>query len=165
MTTSLTYQFTSQAEMERLFSLMAIKMRTEDLAGTNIADWWEEHVSDATLRIWMYLHLLYDAADLADSYWVRRRATWVGCYYISQRRGNPAQFSERYAEIIEELEKMQLGLLQIPDLPTSAKLIPAMDNMTVDSRYPLSKLRVQVPLSTDTPSANMLPAYLVPFEW
>jgi hypothetical protein len=165
------YQFTSQDEIERLFSQMAIKLRTDDLAGVDIASWWEEHISDATLRVWTYLHLLYGdttgtpTSDLVNSYWIRRRATWIACYYISQRRGNPAQFSERYAEIIDELEQVHLGFLQVPELPTSAKLTPAMDNVIVDMRYPLSKLRVQVPLSTDTPAATMLPAYLIPFEW
>jgi len=171
MATAPTYQFTSQDEIERLFSRMAIKLRTDDLAGDDIADWWEEHISDATLRVWMYIHLFngdihgLPDATLVNSYWIRRRATWIACYYISQRRGNPSQFNERYLEIIEELEKVQLGLIQIPEIATSAKLIPAMDNLTVDNRHGLHKLRVQVPLSTDTPTANMMPAYLMSFGW
>lgn len=166
MPETITYLYTTQAEMERLYGKKGLESLIADMGGTNIATWWQEIAADATTTIDSYASQVYAPADLYTSYWVRIRATWIGCYRASQRKGNPDLFSQRYQEIIEELEKVKTQDIIIPNIPTAADLTPAMSNVYIDARYEIDKIRVIPQISTGGTSGRQSLAWaLYPPDW
>lgn len=145
---TLSYEYTSQAEIERLYGKKGVQSMLVDVSGDDVAAIWNELVADGTQTIDAYAAQIYNQADLATSRWVRTRATWIAAFRLSQRKGNNDLFAQRYDQIIEELEKVMTLQLVIPNLPYSADMSPAMSNITVDPRYNIRKLRVQPEIST-----------------
>lgn len=165
MVTSLTYTYTTQAEVERLYGKKGVAEITADLGGPNLAAAWEEVIADATTTIDAYAAQIYSPIDLANSYWVRERAKWIAAFRLSQRRGNNDLFSQRYKEIIEELERVKNFDIMIPGLPTSADLTPAMSNVYVDPRFSIAKLRVHPSISTGGLGSRQDVSWNYPSEW
>jgi len=147
MTETLAYEYTTRAEIERLAGRNGVRNIIEDLSGTDVADMWSEVIADATTTIDAYAAQIYDQSDLANSRWVRVRATWIAAYRLSMRKGNNDNFASRYQEIIEELEKVKSLILMIPNIPLSADMSPVMSNPTVSPRYDSKKIRVQPEIS------------------
>ena len=145
---TLTYTYTTQAEIERLYGKKGVAQLLVDLTGTDIASMWEEIIADSTTLIDSYAAQVYDPSDLSTSRWVRTRATRIGAFRLSQRKGNNDLFAQRYEEIIEELQKVKELLLMIPNIPMSADMSPAMSNVQVDPRFQIKKIRVQPEIST-----------------
>lgn len=166
MTTALTYEYTSRTEIEHIYGLTGLTLQVADLKQGNIDDWWQELVADATQTVNQFCWLFYSELDLSNSHWVRRRASWIGAYYLSQRRGNPSLFNLRYSEIIEELNAVMQGAMQIPGLATSVDFTPAMSNLRVDDWYYRDKIRVHQEISTGGLSARQSPSYVYPlWDW
>lgn len=137
--------YTCQICMERLFSEDGIFNRVDDgidIPAQNklIADC----IADATDDINQYCLPLYPEPELYKSRWVSRRACYLACYYLSQRRGNPAQYQSQYDRITDELRRVQRYQLQIPRLRPRHELTPSLSNIIVDDRYPQDSLRVVV---------------------
>lgn len=147
---TLQYVYTSQDEIERLFSVVGVSLRVTDLGGQNRNTYWTEVCSEATDIINQYCNVFYDADDLANSRWVRSRATWIALVLLCRRKGNspPAGIMNRYNEIMEELNKVLLGIFQIPRVPTTSNMLPSMSNLRVDDRFYTRKLRVNPNIST-----------------
>jgi hypothetical protein len=163
--TRLTYVYTSRAEMQRLFSARGTTLRIEDLNSTDQDEYFVEVCEDASDIINQYVENIYDQSDLVNSRWVRIRATWIACYLFSQRRANPALLVGRYQEILEELEKVRLQILDIPGLAKRDNFFPAMSNMTVDPHYPIRSVRVVESISTDSTHTRQERAYMWPSDW
>lgn len=160
----LAYTYTSEAEMQRLFSNKGVDLRVDDLEDpTNT---FTDIISEATDTINFYAELYYDPEDLNNSILIRRWATWIGVYLLSQRRGNSAQYEARYIEIINILEQISSGDRIIPRLATREDFTPAMSNVHVDDRFRVHKLRVHPTISTGGASGkaqDLSPRF--PFEW
>ena len=165
MPETIAYLYTTQAEMERLYGRKGLAELINDIGGANIAEWWIEIAADATTTIDAYASQVYNPVDLYTSRWVRTRATWIGCFRASQRKGNPDLFSQRYDEIIEELEKVRTQELIIPNLPTSSDLTPAMSNVFIDARYEIDKIRVLSSISTGGTSGRQSVAWQTVADW
>jgi phage gp36-like protein len=164
--TRLTYVYTSAEEMRRLFSERAVVLRLDDMNGPAQTEYFLELAEDASDIINEYVENIYDQSDLVNSRWCRIRATWIGCYLLSQRRGNPAQYTQRYQEILAELEKIRLGIIDIPGLAKRDHNQPVMSNLMVDPHYPLRSLRVIETLSTHNAShSNQEKAYFWITDW
>lgn len=157
--------YTTQAEIQGLFSQVGVMIRLDDLDPPGFKNALEGFIDEATGIIDQYAQYFYDPADLANSTWVRRRCTWIACFLLSQRKGNPALFFRRYEEILDELERVKIGDLMIPGLPTSADLTPAMSNLTVDERFHVRKLRVHTSISAGGTSSRQDIAPFLPYEW
>ncbi len=146
---TLQYVYSSQELMERLYSTVAVLLRLDDNDdGTIDTGLLQDVIDTATDKINQYLLPLYEAAAAELNLWVRRRATIIACWYLSQRRGNPAQFQSMYEEVIEELKAVNAMKLFIPRLPLSSNLAPGVSNYRVDDRYIVQKTRVQMAIST-----------------
>lgn len=165
MPTALAYTFTTQAEIERLYSVEGVELQVLDLKNANVALHWAEVIADATTEMTSYLQGLYADADLYNNYWVRRRATWIAAYRLSQRSGSPPQFAERYLQILEELQKVKNGDIMIPDVPVRSDLAPSMSNMYVDARYEYQKIRTNPSINVGESSSRQHINYLWPVEW
>ena len=160
---TLTYTYTSQAEIERLLSTAGALARVDDdLDGSAESGVWEDVVDEATDEINFHCEHLYEPSDMANNLWVRRRATLIGAYLLSQRRGDSGLYHERYQKLIEVLELVRDGKRQIPRLPTKDDYTPAMSNLRVDHRFGSRKIRVQRTTSTGGTSGrqNLDPSYL-----
>ncbi len=166
MPETITYLYTTQAEMERLYGKQGLAALIGDIGGANIAEWWLEIAADATTQIDAYASQIYNASDLYTSRWVRTRATWIGCFRASQRKGQPDLFSQRFAEIMEELEKVREQEIIIPNLPTSFDMTPAMSNVYIDARYEIDKIRVLPTISTGGAGSRQSLAWQMwPSDW
>lgn len=165
MPTALAYTYTSQEEIQRLYSVQGVKAIISDLAGPNVAYMWEELIADATTMIDAYLGAIYNPIDLMNSYWIRQRATWIAAFRLSQRKGQPDLFSQRYEEIMEELVKAQALAILVPNVPTSINMAPSMSNTYVDPRFSIDKIRVYEQISTGPSYAGQSTSYWWPVEW
>lgn len=148
MTETLAYEYTSEAEIKRLYGKSGVQLILKDISGSDVGEIWDEVIADATQTIDQYAAQIYNQQDLATSRWVRIRATWIGAFRLSQRTGSNDLFAQRYEEILEELEKVLELKLMIPNIPLSADMSPMMSNVTIDPRSNSKKIRVQQEIST-----------------
>lgn len=138
-------QFTSQDELDRLFSQSGIDLRIDDLTDTPTLEddspdplykgtALNEFIDDASEWMWQFLWLIYEESDVTNNKWVRRRATWIAAYFISMRRGNPGQFIDRYEQIKEELTAVYNRQMFVPDAPVKVTTQPVISNFIIDNR-------------------------------
>ena len=152
---TLTYTYTSQTEIERIWSSAAALLRTDDdqddVAESGV---WDDIVNEATDTVNLYLEKWYEPSDMAENLWVRRAATWVGAHLLSLRRGDPGNYFDRYERIIAVLQEIWEGKRQVPRLAQRADTSPAMSNLRVDQRFAVKKIRVQESISTGGTSSR-----------
>ena len=165
--TLLPYTFTSQEEIERIYSTLAVNLRVDDLSTNNKTNLFNELVNLATSAVASYTLRYYNNANLINAAWVRRRATIIAAYYLSMRRANGTQFGMEYQRVMEELEKFLTSIPPfIPDdvgglVPVRTSMIPTVSRQIVDDRYRHDKLRRVRDQSTKPyPGAN---TYETPF--
>ena len=163
---TLTSVYTTQAEIERIaYGEDGVPLIVDDITPGEESTFWVELTEDATDFINEVASLRYDPVDMADSRWVRSRSTWVGAYFLSQRRGNPALFVNRFDEITDELQRVAEGKIIIPRLPTRENFTPAMSNIVVNDYFNVHKLRVHPSISTGGGGKNQDIAPIYPWEW
>jgi hypothetical protein len=162
---TLPYIYTDQTTIERLYSDTGVTLVIDDMSSGEKALFWTEVTSEASDVVNQYAEMYYAPIDLNTSSWVQRRTTWIAAYLISQRRGNPAIFGDRYDEIIEELKAVYRGELLIPRMPTREDMTPAMSNLIVDDRFRVHKLRVHPTISTGGVSSRQDMSPRFPWEW
>lgn len=158
------YQFTSAEEVIRLISLDGSNQWVDDLDKSDYEDFLSEVISDATLTCLQYIGMKYDAAALYQSYWVRRRATYIAAYHFTKRRGDPGLYGEDYNRSVLELEQVSDGIIQIPDVPFSAGMLAVMQSPVIDMRYLQNKIRIRQSASTDTSGREYLMSPF-PYDW
>lgn len=153
---TLSFVYTSITEIEKIYSSAGADFASDDFTGADLTQLQLEIVEDATDYINQYVLGRYRATDLADSRWVRTRASWIGAYFLSQRRGNPAPepFFSRKEEIEEELIKVRDQKIMIPRLSNKSDFTPALSNYKIDHRFRKAKIRVQQRTSTGGTSSR-----------
>lgn len=160
--------FTSRNEIERLYSTLAVNLRSDDLSAANQTNMFNDLVNAATSTVASYTLRYYNNIDLVNSSWVRRRATIIAAYYLSMRRANGTQFGLEYQRVIEELEKfLTTNPPFIPNdsgglVPIRSAAIPTVSRQIVDDRYRSDKLR-RVPTQSTKPYPGAKD-YTVPFH-
>ena len=105
MVEALPLLYSSQKEMELIYSELGVTLRLDDVDDdvapqTTIAERLEAVIQDATDECNEYLLHIYDAVDLNESRVVRRWCSLIACHILSRRRGNPGQFNDEYDRII-----------------------------------------------------------------
>jgi hypothetical protein len=121
--------------MDSCFSELGVKLRTEDRwSNKGPALYIEDIIDDATDTVNQYCEWRYYPEDMALNRWVRRRASWIASYLLSQRRGNPKQFVTQYKQIMEDLGRVFEAKLQIPRLSLRAYFRPEYHNLVVEDR-------------------------------
>ena len=160
---SLSYAYTSEAEIKRVLSTSGFDLRTDDLANTLEAV--TDIVEEATDLVNFYCGLNYAESDLETSPLVRRWSTVIACYLLSQRRGNAAIFSDRMGEVLALLEEVSKHDRIIPRIPTRENLTPAMSNVHIDDKFRTHKIRVHPTISTGGTYGQQDLSPRFPFEW
>jgi len=162
----LTYYYTSQAEISRIVSTDAADAFTDDIDdSTSESELWDEIRAEATDMVNYYLAAWYDESDMVANSWIRRQATWLGCFLLSQRRGDPGKYHARSEQIIDMLERISTGRKQVPRLPQKADLTPSLSNYRVDDRFYIAKIRVQPTISSGGTSGRQHMDPMFPCEW
>lgn len=150
MVETLAFTYTSQAEVEKVYSQAGLDFSLDDLAGADLTQGIKEFLEDATDFVNQFAGDRYEEADMNESRWVRSRASWIAAYLFSQRRGNPPPeaFANRFDMIRDELEQVKADNLNIPRLGTKSNFLPSISNYTIDDRHPIRKVRVQTDISS-----------------
>ena len=159
---TLPYALSSLGEMRRLFGRDAIDLRASDIippvGPLNTAELLnvQDAIDEASDECFMRIQGWYDinSERTSNNLWLRRRGTTGACFYLSERRGNPANFQARWDRAVEELDKVLSGELWIPRLPLKADLAPGMSNVSIDDRFVIRKVRVEEQISTGGPQPN-----------
>ena len=159
---TLPYALTTTAEMKRLWGATGFNLRasdqpfpggpltTEETAA--VQDCIDEASDECFARIGMWHDINVEATS--NNLWLRRRATTIACHFLSERRGNPANFTDKYERALADLDKVMSGGLVIPRLPFKADLAPGMSNISIDDRFVVKKIRVAEQTSTGGPQPN-----------
>lgn len=162
----LTTTFTSEEEMKELFSVDGVDLRRADFASTS-----DEYdnvltrtINNATLEALAILGKTFDAVDLANNGWVRRRTTIIGCYLLSIRLGNPSQYTGQYFDALNDFQNLVDGNFYFEDLPRSNSLAMVALNISSDNRTPLAPIRTDWLSATDTVGIKWFQLYM-PFSW
>jgi hypothetical protein len=156
--TPTTDQFTSLSEIQRVFSVEGVDNHTEDfLADTTVIN---EIVYRATETVLQFLRGRYAVADMANSYWIRMKATYIACYYLSIRQGNPALYGDMYNEAMLDLAQARDGIIN-PGLKTELRAI--VQTPMLDSRF-YHPARINPQRSTKIYSGQRMPYRLGTFD-
>lgn len=132
ITTSGNY-FTSLEEIQRMFSIEGVNNHLEDYAeDPDLQDVIDEIIIRATETVLQYLRGRYVVSDMETSYWVRMKATFIACYYLSLRQGNPSLYQDQYQESLLDLAMARDGVIN-PGLNTPMRVITQTPMM--DSRF------------------------------
>lgn len=160
--------YSTRDEVVSIFSEIAIDTRIDDNHDETISATEETYLTDlieeSTDIINSYLLPFYTPENLANSRWIRRRCSYMVCHLISSRRGNPAQFQERYDSILEELVRIAKGPgingnPHVPRIPVRQDNRPSVSNIRIDDRYRRSKIRVDTITSTGSGKPDQDPDY------
>lgn len=134
--------YTSQTEIERIWSTIGAQYRTDDDGdGSAESGVWNDIIIAATDEVNIYVLKWYEPGNLINNLMVRRWASIIGAFLLSQRRGNPAQFQSEYERVLNFLEEVSSGNKRIPRLPMRDDFTPSMRNYTIDHRFHSTKIR------------------------
>lgn len=151
-------QFTSLSEIQRVFSIEGVNNHSEDVLGDSTVI--NELIYRATETVLQFLRGRFDQSDMASSYWVRMKATYIACYYLSIRQGNPSLYGELYNEAMLDLAQARDGLIN-PGLRTTPRMV--VQTPMLDSRF-FNPARVLPNRSTKIYSGQRLPYRLGIYE-
>lgn len=152
--------FTSREEIERLFSRSGVTYHTEDFQDPELTVVINEIVIRATEKVLQFLRGRYVESDMAESYWVRMHATFIGAYYLSVRQGNPSLYDDQYNEALLDLALARDGVIN-PGLATPARIV--VQTPMIDSRY-FNPNRIDPLRSSKVYSGQRLPYRLASYE-
>jgi phage gp36-like protein len=140
--------YTDRAQIQGRVSTVGTALRLDDNAGAIT-----QVIEEATTEVNGYCLLLYSAAQLAASYWVRQRATDIAVWFLCARRNNPPPkvVQQRYEKALEDLERVRLGVLVIPDAAQSKAAAPVLSNQRV-RLWPFPHVVTEPSQSTGTPT-------------
>jgi len=95
----------------------------------------------------------YAAVDLANSWLVNNWTVICAGYWLSTRRGNPppGSFADLYEDALKDMEMIRTGQAQLPGIGLRTNAWPAWSNVRVDQLYALRKIRVEKPISEQSP--------------
>jgi hypothetical protein len=149
----LPFPFTSQTEMEDLFSVHGIEAFSDHQGEPTVATnrVLQQCMDYSTGLVLGKLARKYVDSQLAICPVVREYATVIACRQLTIRRGNPIpeSLAAEYLNIIEKdglLDQLAAGLTQLVDqngnILLGRSFAPTYSNLQVDRRHPFEKVRV-----------------------
>lgn len=144
MVESLSYTYSSRSEIERLMSTLSVEEYASEAAlgddeDANIAD----VIAQATDEVNYYCLKFYTEELMSENSYIRRLATDIAAYYLSQRRGEPERYVGLYNGAIDKLKEVNAGTHQIPRLPWRSDFAPCHSNIVLDYRFGKRIARVE----------------------
>lgn len=144
--------FTSEDEIRRVFSNDGVENHLENL--TDYPIHMAEVIDRATSKVLLYLRGTYSLTDMETNVWVREKATYIACYLISIRSGNPSLYGAMYEESLIELTQARTGQID-PGLNSNARAV--LQTPMLDNRGYAPGLRTDPRSSTVIKPSNKLP--------
>jgi phage gp36-like protein len=158
MPESLTYTYTTAAEIVRVLGQRAVDALVDDNGdGAGESGVLTSAIEEATDTINFYCYSFHTEQVLANNLLVRRWATYLACHILTQRRGNAGNYASVAERIVAKLELVHSGRYQIPRAPVRADCSPSMSNYVIDDRAYKRKLRVDRDVSTGPSTARQFP--------
>lgn len=119
-------RYLTEQDLHNRLSAEGVALRVDDGPPDDLGD----VIDDASSLIEEYCWQFYDAAQLAQSEWVKQRATDLAAQLLCERRGNPAPVgvARRHDRAVESLEMVREGKLRIPWLPLRRTCAPRLAN-------------------------------------
>lgn len=107
-----------------------------------------------TSKVKLYCNARYDDSQLVLSGTVCDWATIIGAKWLCSRRAQacPKSILRDYEEIMEEMQKVQIGQLNIEDIGTRDVDWPTIVNINVNPAFNGMQARVQPAISERTPT-------------
>lgn len=150
---------TSADEIQRVFSVDGVQGHTDDVMTS--APILSEIIQRASETVLQYLRVIYDPEDLSQSFWARSKATYIACYLLSIRMGNPALYQDQYEMALLDLDQARMGTINI-GLPATTRVV--VQTQTVDRRA-FHQLRVNSKRSTHTYGNQRLQAQFYGYDY
>lgn len=145
-------QLTSEQEIINVFSSDGVTNHLENL--TNYSVHLNEVINRASAKVFLYLRGMFNTEAMTNNVWVREKATYIACYLISIRSGNPSLYGALYEESLIELAQVRAGQLN-PGLPRDTQIV--MQTPMLDNRGYRPGLRTIPEASTSIQKAKNLP--------
>lgn len=119
--------YCTPTDLVNRLSVEGVAYRVDDLPPQALGDC----ISEASIDIDAYLLSLYDAAQLAQSTWVKHRCANLAACHLCSRRGNPTPpgIAQKCKDTKKDLEKVAAGKLQVPDVSPRAADVPVLSSM------------------------------------
>jgi hypothetical protein len=160
------YGFTNEANIEALYSTNGYNNILDDLSAGDKTKIMSQIIYDAEQTIIVRLNRFYAPAELANSEWVKSRATWIAAHLLSKRRGNEYYFADLYEDALREVDAIATGELPpLPDIAQRDYTYPSMSNLIVDEYFISAKLRVRPHISVGDTYPNQDIAYSWIWGW
>lgn len=143
--------YCTQADIEDVLTELGVTTNTDsgypfDTTDTDLLD---RIILKAEAQFNYYALPKYTVAGLTGNKWVTMVvATFAACKVMARGAQEvPAQLEKDRQEYIQQLQEIRSGLGQIPLTQKEFEDIPAMSNLRLDARKPVSKIRVEMPIS------------------
>lgn len=156
--------FTTDQEIENLLSENGVNLRTLNIASGQIGAFLLRCIQRAIHEVRLYTDQKYAPADIEDLAIVRDWVTYIACYYLTKREGNPGLYAGDYDEIIFKLEQLRDGITQLPGVEHRNNYPALMQNVIVDNRFSSNQIRVVRHGSTTTKGVEHLAAQHI-YDW
>lgn len=144
---------TSREEIERVFSVRGVDEHLSDAEDPEEVI--DEIIATASEQCLLRLRSRFDEATCASNAWVRSKATYMACYLLSVRSGNPSLYATFYEEALLELEQVRLGQLS----PGMASKAGAVVQTPIINERRLSRQRI------DTRNSNRVLPSQNPYDF
>jgi len=158
MPTAFEYLYTTATDVRTLLSAEGVDASLDDDQSGTVSETEETRLTTyaanyATSKVNDYCLGRYDAIDLASSWTANEWATIIAARWVRLRRGNPVPKSlqELFEDVMEDLKAVRTKQYDIQDLAERVSSAPKWSNVRVDVRYRLRQIRVQRPISEQTP--------------
>jgi hypothetical protein len=130
-----TTHYTSQAEVLRVLGEYAVDLMLDDYESEDKGYIWNDFLTTADETIKMYVMQHYDPDTLYSVSWVRRRAAYLVCNLLSQRRGNNPLYHAMVERTYDELNMIRDGRFRIPDATVRHYQGPMWRNYILQNRF------------------------------
>lgn len=137
-----TYLYSSASEIQQLYGAAGQSAILTDASSNDMLAAQTEAIEAATDEVLMYLGMEYNDEDMYTSSIVRRLCTTVAAHMLSQRRGNPSLFLQRYENAVIRLTQLRDGTLSLPNVRRLKDSLPSMSNYNYGGLNPINKIRV-----------------------
>lgn len=152
------YLYCTEADIQGYLSVDGETGRLDDdntgTLNTTEQGYLQQAIIYATTRVNFYLIPRYDAAVMYQSYFVNQLTVIVACWWLSCRRGNPqpGSLDDLYKQATKDMEQIHGGNFALPDAGERVAAWPAWSNVRVDILCALRKVRVERPISEQSPA-------------
>lgn len=119
--------YSSQAEVLRQLGGFAVDLMMEDWESSDTSPVWDDILSEVDETINLYISHKYPSNSFTNAF-LRRKATKLACRLLSGRRGNPSLYVMETNQVMDELQDIRSGRLNIPNLIPIGNTGPVVRN-------------------------------------